>query len=449
MVLDFLSKKAKLYMSGIGGISMSGLAKWLFSRDFEVEGSDIAPNVQTEALKTLGIKVWIGHHPERVKGASALIFTDAVPENDPERIEAVKEGIPVFSRAELLNGIASTYPEVITVAGSHGKTSTTAMCAHILFADRKKFTAHIGGSDLRFDNFFNGGEDIFLSEACEYKKNLLAFSRITTALWLNCDKDHLECYRGFDDLKATFYAYAAGAKRSIVNGEADITHPKNAVTFGLGGNYDYTAVEVENREECYAFTVVEYGKAICRVKLSVAGYFHIYNALAAVAATRAEGVSVESIVSGAASFAGVKRRFERLGEWRSGEVIADYAHHPTEIENTVRLARAKLRGGGRVIVVFQPHTYSRTKLLMGEFVSVLSAIEPLVIFKTYPAREEYDEAGSAYTLHGKIKNSRYAESVEELRSILQKEVVKGDILLFLGAGDIYEIAKELCRADDR
>jgi UDP-N-acetylmuramate--alanine ligase len=158
---------------------------------------------------------------------------------------------------------------------------------------------------------------------------------------------------------------------------------------------------------------------------------------------------VFSYLSGAASFAGVKRRFERLGEWRSGEVIADYAHHPTEIENTVRLARAKLRGGGRVIVVFQPHTYSRTKLLMGEFVSVLSAIEPLVIFKTYPAREEYDEAGSAYTLHGKIKNSRYAESVEELRSILQKEVVKGDILLFLGAGDIYEIAKELCRADDR
>jgi UDP-N-acetylmuramate--alanine ligase len=443
MDLDFFSKKAKIYLSGIGGISMSALAKYLLGLECNVEGSDIAKSAQTATLQRLGVTVHIGRDPVAVRGAKALIYTDAIPANDPELAEARRAGIPVFSRAEFLNEVASSYPEIIAVAGSHGKTSSTAMCAHILYADRKKFTAHIGGNDLLFDNFFNGGKDIFLTEACEYKKNILAFSRITTAVWLNCDKDHLECYRDFADLKATFYAYAAGATRSVVNGQANLPLPPNAITYGIGeGNYDYKAIDLEEEGEQYSFTVVERGEEICRIRLGAAGYFHIYNALAATAATRASGVGAEAVVAGLSSFAGVKRRFERLGEWQKAEVIGDYAHHPTEIENTLRLARARTKG--RVIVVFQPHTYSRTKLLMDEFVAVLSSVEPLILYKTYPAREKYDEGGSADTLHGKLKNSRYAESVGELKGILREEVREGDTLLFLGAGDIYEIAKEIC-----
>lgn len=422
---------------------MSSLAKYLHMRGYDVCGSDIAVNERITALEKDGISVFIGHNAKAVLSADAVVYTDAVSSADEELVAAGENGIQCVSRMQLLAAIAEEFPFVIAVAGSHGKTSTTAMCAHVLLKSGAPFTAHIGGSDERLDNFYSNGAQYFVTEACEYKKNMLSFSGLQIAIWLNCDKDHLECYQSFDDLKESFYRYAAGAERSIVNGDDEnIVPPQNAVTFGVKNkNCDYTLTSLRKSGERYAFTILERGKKLCRVKLQVAGSFHIYNALATVAAMREAGIETKKIVKGLQSFTGVKRRYEKIGSYCGATFYCDYAHHPAEVEKMLDLAHRCT--DGELFVVFQPHTYSRTKFLMNEFIRVLSLAKNLVIYKTYAARESYDEAGSAYVLHEKIKNSLYAESIRELEVFIKKSVKKGDIVLFLGAGDIDYIARRL------
>ncbi len=422
---------------------MSALAKYLKMQNYTVSGSDIVVNEEITALEEMGVLVYIGHSSSNLSNAQTVVYTDAISPDNEELSSAKERGILCISRMQLLNAVARDFPVVITVAGSHGKTSTTSMCAHILLKSGLPFTAHIGGRDGELDNFYTNGKNYFLTEACEYKKNLVAFSKIQFAAWLNCDKDHLECYENFEGLKGTFYAYAAQAERSIVNADdQNITPPPNALTFGIKTqNCNYQAVSLKQSGERYAFTVLEYGKKICRIRLRALGRFQVYNALAATALMRAAGVDVKSIVKGLESFTGVKRRFEKMGEIFGAEFFCDYAHHPTEIEKVVNLA--KKRKKGKLFVVFQPHTYSRTKFLMEEFQAVLAEVDNLIIYKTYPAREVFDAAGSAYTLHRKIENSLYAESARELEVFMKKSVKSGDTVLFLGAGDIYYLAGQL------
>ena len=443
MSLKAFLKGKKVHFIGIGGISMSALAKYLKSEGYAVGGSDIAVNEEISLLEEAGIPVRIGHDPSAVAGADAVVYTDAVPADDPELAEARERGIPCYSRMQLLAAVAEGFTSVIAVAGSHGKTSATAMCAHILLQSGARFTAHIGGRDALLDNFYASGKEFFVTEACEYRKNLLAFERVTAAVWLNCDKDHMECYRDFDELRDTFLRFAARAARSFVNADdANIRPPENALTFGVSTqNCDYRAVSLRESGERYAFTVLERGEKLCRIRLRVPGAFHVYNALAATAVMRGFGVDIKSIVRGIASFTGVRRRFEKIGKYGGAEFFCDYAHHPAEIAKVLELARR--RGSGRLFVVFQPHTYSRTRFLMDDFVKVLSGVENLIIFKTYAAREPFDRAGSAYALHERTGNSLYAESVRELEAYMKKSVRGGDTVLFLGAGDIYYHARRL------
>lgn len=422
---------------------MSALAKYLYGRGLAVSGSDIAVNEEITQLEELGIPVTIGHSTDRVTGARAVVYTDAISQNDPELKRAKLLDIPVFSRMELLNEITREFSFIIAVAGSHGKTSTTSMCAHILAKSNKPFAAHIGGRDAVFDNFYANGNRFFLTEACEYKKNILRLSGVNTAVWLNCDNDHMECYKNSEDLRNTFYEFALRAERSVVNGEdKNIRIPPNAVRFAINApDCDYTAVSLRQSGERYAFTVMERGEKLCRVKLRVAGRFHVNNALAAVAAMRLNGLEAEEIRAGLESFEGVKRRFEKIGTYRKAEFICDYAHHPAEIKKVLELANKRKRRN--VYVIFQPHTYSRTEFLMREFAEVLSAVDRPVIYKTYAAREAYSEAGNAFTLHKNIKNSLYAESVRELEVFIKRNVSAGDTVLFLGAGDIYYLAVRL------
>lgn len=430
-------------MVGIGGISMSAIAKHLFEEGYFVEGSDVSAGEEVQVLEKTGIPVYIGHHPEKLMGAQVLIYTDAVEPNDPEREEATRLGLLCFSRMQVLSAIAAQFPTVITVAGSHGKTSATAMLAHILYAAELNFTAHIGGRDRDFDNYLSNGKSIFLAEACEYKRNLLSLPSLDTAVLLNADKDHMECYGTFSALKETFSAYLQKGKRCVANAEDDkILPPDHAVTFGRNKG-DYQVCNLIQAGQKYAFTVLERGEKLCRVRLRVAGYFQVLNALAATAAARLQGVEPEAIVRGLQAFSGVKRRFERMGRLYRAEAICDYAHHPTEISKVISLAKS--RSKGNLFVVFQPHTYSRTKLLMEEFAQSLSSAENLLIYKTYAARERYDEEGSAYTLHKRIKNSLYAESIGELNTYLKCNAKSGDILLFLGAGDIYYLVEYLIK----
>ena len=413
---------------------MSALAKYLSGEGVSVSGSDLQRSERTDELEQMGVKVFLGHRKEQAEGAEVVVVSSAVKADNEEVCYALQRGIPVLSRTEAWHDVMARYLHSVGVAGSHGKTTCTAMLSHIFLAGGESFTAHIGGDDLELGNFANYGRVFFVTEACEYKRNLLNLIP-ETAILLNVDRDHMECYRGEEDLKETFFRFCREAGRAVVFSELDY---EGGITFGIGKG-DYRAVRLRERNEKYSFLIEEYGKPLVRVRLKVMGRHNVLNALAACAAARQYGVLPPYIKKGLESFRGVKRRFEKIGTYRGAEIVCDYAHHPREISAVLRTFEKRRK---KLLVVFQPHTYSRTKLLLTDFVSALEHFRP-IIYRTYPAREEFDEAGSAKTLSRCIQNSRYADSERELKSLLKEEVKGNMTVLFLGAGDIYEIAKRV------
>ena len=444
MRLKGLKKVKKVYFIGIGGVSMSALAKFLSSCGYEVFGSDAQRSENTESLAFYGVKVYIGVEENRAELAQAdlVAYTDAISWEHKELSKAKQLAKKLCSRADLLEIVCKEFNNVIAVAGSHGKTTCTSMCTHILKAAEVPFTAHIGGDDSVFGNFHSTGEEYFITEACEYKKNLLKVPA-DVAILLNIDKDHMECYNGEQDLINSFRLYCEKAKTAFVC--ADDEKCVNLGEFGTFGIEnplaDYRATQLRAYKEKYSFTVEEYGKPLCRVRLNSIGRCNVYNALAAFAAMRSLGFNEKEICKGLERFTAVKRRFEKLGEYMGAAFICDYAHHPREISATIRTAEGVCRGD--LYVVFQPHTYSRTRLLMKEFISVLRPIKNLMLYKTFPAREKYDAAGSAEALSRAVGNCLYAENVYVLKTWLKKTIREGDTVLFLGAGDIYYAAQFL------
>ncbi len=424
---------------------MSSLASLLLRYGYAVTGSDAVCGSLIERLRRNGAFVETGEARTlfAVRAADVVVYTDAVAETDEERLEAERAGKIVYARADFLRLVSRAFPYAVSVAGSHGKTTCTAMCAHILRAANAPFTAHIGGEDCAFSNFYSDGTEYFVTEACEYKKNLLKICADTRIL-LNIDYDHMECYGSEDALVRTFLEYCAGAKTAVVCADDKRCEDvKNAVTFGVKNPCaDYLAVDVRSRREQYSFTVKEYGKPLCRVRLSVVGKCHVYNALAAFAAMRSYGFSEREICQGLRSFQGVKRRFEKMGTLFGAAVVCDYAHHPKEIVSTVLTAKKTCKGN--LFVVFQPHTYSRTKTLMNDFVECLKPIERLLIYKTFPAREKYDEEGCAKTLAERV-GCLYADTANALKTWLARSAKENDCVLFLGAGDVYYLAEYLVK----
>ena len=435
----------KIYFIGIGGISMSALAKLLSVRGFIVSGSDVQRSEQTENLPFYGVRVFIGNTAERKEllDADLIIYTDAISPENAELLRAKKENKPCLTRAEVLGIISRDFSHTIAVGGSHGKTTCTSMCAHIFKALAVPFTAHIGGEDSTFGNFATTGSEFFLTEACEYKKNLLKLQS-EVAILLNIDADHMECYRDFQDLQDCFFQYVRSAKTAFVCADdPNCRALGDFPSFGIENAFaDYRGIDLRANGEKYAFTVEEYGKPLCRIRLNAIGRCNVYNALAAFAAARSFGFSETQIVRGLEDFRAVKRRFEKIGVYRGASFICDYAHHPKEIRSTIATAEGVCRG--KLYVVFQPHTYSRTKLLYREFVEVLQPLNNLMIYKTYPAREKYDESGSASVLAEGV-GCLYSENVYVLKTWLKTTVREGDVVLFLGAGDIYHIAKYLLK----
>ena len=446
MFLKGLEKTEKLYFIGIGGISMSALAKLLCTYGHKVSGSDAQKSEATEGLAACGIKAYIGADGERKEllFCDAVVYTDAIGDEHIELVRARQLKKKIFSRAELLEMVSKNFPHTIAVAGSHGKTTCTSMCAHVLNATGVPFTAHIGGEDSVFGNFYASGKEYFVTEACEYKRNLLKL-QVQAAILLNIDKDHMECYESETDLIDCFHRYCLTAHTAFVC--ADDARCKSLgefSTFGIENPFsDYRAVDVRASGERHSFTVEEYGKALCRVRLKAIGKCNVYNALAAFAAMRSFGFNEKEIARGLETFEAVKRRFERVGSYRGASFICDYAHHPKEIAATVATAKGVCRG--KLFVVFQPHTYSRTKLLMNDFVGVLRHVENLMIYKTFPARERYDAEGSAAALASRVANCLYAENIYALKTWLRTTVREGDTVLFLGAGDVYYAAQYLVK----
>ncbi len=425
---------------------MSALAKVLSVNGCEVSGSDMQRSETTESLAFYGVRVFIGTEENRLELAEcdAVVYTDAIPDTHKELQKARASGKRIYSRGELLRLVGDAFPEVVTVAGSHGKTTCTAMCAHIFKAVGAPFTAHIGGEDSVFGNFCSFGTEYFLTEACEYKKNFLKL-KSDTAILLNIDNDHMECYRDEAELVSCFRQYVETAGTAFVCADDEkCLSLGDFPSFGIKNpTADYRASDLRENGERYAFTVEEYGKPICRVRLNAIGRCNVYNALAAFAAVRSFGFDEKEIVKGLETFTAVRRRFERIGTYKGATFICDYAHHPREILSTVATAEGICKG--KLFVVFQPHTYSRTRLLLREFVQTLRTIKNLTLFKTYPAREKYDAEGSAEALAQAVGGCLYAENMYVLRTWLKKTVREGDVVLFLGAGDIYYAAQYLLK----
>ena len=425
---------------------MSSLAKYLSVCGYAVCGSDARRNEQTDDLAFYGVKTFIGVDENRkeLTEAEAVVYTDAVSWEHAELKKARALGKTIYSRGELLKILCDSFAHVVAVAGSHGKTTCTSICAHVLKSAGVPFTAHIGGEDATLGNFYSVGKEYFITEACEYKRNLLKI-RAETAVLLNIDQDHMECYESEADLLDCFSRYAHSAKTAFVCADdKKCLSLGDFPTFGIENTLaDYRATDLRACGERYSFTVEEYAKPVCRIRLNAIGKCNVYNALAAFAAMRSFGFNEKEICLGIESFRAVKRRFERVGGYHGASFICDYAHHPREIASSIVTAKGICKG--RLFVIFQPHTFSRTKLLMHEFIQALRGVENLMIYKTYPAREKYDEAGSSERLAEQIGGCLHSENVYVLKTWLKTTLKDGDVALFLGAGDIYYVAQYLSK----
>lgn len=441
-MIEFNTNNKKIHFIGIGGVSMSAIARYLKNKGFIVSGSDISMQNDT-FLCGLGIKTYHKHDKENLKDCDAVVYTSAISEDNEEYKMAKEMGLPLIKRSVLLGRIISQYKNSIGISGSHGKTTATAMISHVLIEAKNNPTVFLGGLDKKFDNFVDGQNDFIVTEVCEYKKNLLDMP-VKCAVVLNIDNDHMDCYRDINDMIETFRQFT---KDSILVINADdencqSLYHSSTLTFGINKKAHFTAKKIAYNGLGYSFTAYAYGKKLGRVNLKVMGKHNVYNALATIALTSIYNVEFYYQKRALENFSGVCRRCEFLGEVNDTEYYADYAHHPREISATMTNFDKD-----DCLTIFQPHTYSRTKLLMQDFLDCLIKIENLIVIDTYSARESFDEKGSAKTLYENLvglgkKDIYFAKEYDNLRDKLDFENDKFDKVLFLGAGDIYDMAKK-------
>ncbi len=446
--LDSLAPGSHVHFIGIGGISMSGLAEVLMDKGYRVSGSDIWETPTTEHLKSRGATIYIGQRASNIQNPDAIVYSAAIKPDNEEFMAAEKSGAPVFDRATLMGAIMKLYPYPIAVAGTHGKTTTTSMMTHIALSAGVDPTISIGGNLPAIGGNIRVGQgEYFICEACEYHQSFLRFFPLVNII-LNVEEDHLDYFRDLDHIKETFLALAdltppEGA--TIINADdantVDAVSASSArlITCSKEKNADYTAKNITIQENgCPSFMVYEYGKELGRVSLSVPGAHNISNALCALSAARFLGLPFSAISEGLAAFTGVGRRFEKKGETDGVTVIDDYAHHPTEIAATLRVAEETAKG--RVWCVFQPHTYTRTKTLFPQFVEAFSDAEPLIV-DIYAAREKDTGLIHARDLANAIEKASYLPSFAACVDYLRAHAKEGDVVLTMGAGDVYRVGE--------
>lgn len=381
-----------------------------------------------------------GHDPNNVKGANLVVFTGAISADNPELSAARENGVPTIERSEYLAAIAASFGRVIAIAGSHGKTTATALTAAATACLNP--TVHIGGE-------YSGGDgnEYFITEACEFRRSFLMLAPDVGVI-LNADLDHTDCYKTEAEAVEAFLAFGRRCRKLCVNGDdprLGIDHP-DKITFGLGENCDVRAVGLcADGENRYSFSLFCLGVNMGRLELSLVGRHNVYNALAAASVALGEGVSMSEIARAFVGFKGVARRMETLGYVRGARVIADYAHHPTEIRALI----ASLRPRARLIVVFEPHTYSRTRDLFDKFATCFRGADEVVFLPVFAAREKTGEVTSVdlYNAVSKIMPARYFGSYAEAENYLFGEVGEGDIVVFAGAGTIYSAAVDFAKKD--
>lgn len=452
-IREYLRPGVRAHLMGIGGVSMEPLAEVLYGAGVKVSGSDMRQSEATDQLQALGIPVHIGHRPENVRGSELVIRTAAVHDDNPEIMAARAAGVPVFERSQAWGAIMRGYKNALCVAGTHGKTTTTSMCTHIALAQGVDPTVMIGGSlpllsDTRPKGYRVGQGDTIILESCEYCNSFLSFFP-TVAVILNIEEDHLDFFKDLADIQASFRKFAQLALpdgKVVLNaddpGARAIAPGLNAFTFGLEPGAECTARNLTWERGLPRFDIVVCGQTLTRVALQVPGIHNVKNALAAAAAAVCLGWSAGAVKEGLESFGGAGRRFERLGTCNGADVYDDYAHHPGEI--TALLNAVKPLGYHRVVCAFQPHTYTRTKALFGEFAEALKLADVAVLTDIYAARETDDLGVSSKQLAGAVPGARYCPTLNDLTGELRSMAQPGDLILLVGAGDIYRVGKDLC-----
>ncbi len=442
------------YLIGIGGVSMSPLAEVLHGEGLVISGSDMQRSDKVSHLEDLGIRVNIGHNAENINaGYDFIVRTAAVRDDNPEIRAAHDLNIPVFERTQAWGALMKRYKNALCIAGTHGKTTTTSMCTHILMAAEKDPTVMIGGTlPLLHAGHRVGAGDTIVMESCEYYDSFLAFCP-TIAVILDIDADHLDYFADLEAVKTSFLKFArlvppdgvVVANYDDANTmDALKTLDRRVVTFGLSPEADVQAVNIVSRGAQTDFDVIHKGRLFTHLHLQVPGLHNVKNALAAAAAAITLGISPTAVTYGLAGFQGANRRFEFKGKYNGADIYDDYAHHPGELQ--ALLDAVEPLGYKRVIVVFQPHTYSRTNALFRDFVTQLQRPDLTILAEIYAARETNTLGISSASLAKEIPGSIFRPTFDEIETILRASVQPGDLVLTVGAGDVFQIGEHLAAA---
>ena len=452
---NYLSPGRKGHLIGIGGVSMSSLAEVLAGMGLSITGSDMNDGSNVEGLRRKGIEVFIGHRASNItEDVEFVVRTAAVHDDNPEIIEARSRGIPVFERTQAWGAISKDYANALCICGTHGKTTTTSMCTHIMMAADKDPTVMIGGTLplLKAGHRVGHGSTIIM-EACEYYNSFLSFHP-TVAVVLNVEADHLDFFKDLDDVKHSFRLFASRVPADgyvIANLDDKNTMDVVAgldchvITFGLNEKADVTAANIEFIGANSHFDILYKGKHFTDVTLHVPGIHNVKNALAATAACISLGVRPNAVKYGLAGFNGAGRRFEFKGKFNGADIYDDYAHHPGELK--VLLDAVELLNYKRTVLVFQPHTYSRTAALFDDFVEQLRRPDVVYLAEIYAAREKNTIGISSNDLAKQIDGAIFCPTFETLEDALRATAHPGDIVLTVGAGDVFKIGEHLVGDD--
>ncbi|NPB05618.1 MAG: UDP-N-acetylmuramate--L-alanine ligase [Aquificae bacterium] len=449
----FLDRIRHFHLVGIGGIGMSGIAHLLLDMGYRVSGSDLSENKSVLELRRRGARVFIGHRKENLPpSADVVVYSSAVnPATNPETREARRRGIPVIPRGEMLAELMRL-KEGIAVSGSHGKTTTTSMLAHVFYRAGLDPTVIIGGKLHLFEgkNARLGKGEVLIAEADESDGSFLKLSPVVSVI-TNVDREHLDYYKSFEEIKRAFLEFANKVPFygfTVVNIDDPTVRElfplftRKVVTFGLEYPSDYGARDVRKTERGYSFLLTYKGDPVGRLELTVMGLHNVYNALAAAAVSLEAELPFETVAEALREFKNAERRLQKLGEGRRVLFFEDYAHHPREIEAVLSTLR-EFFPDREVVFVFQPHRYTRTFYLWREFVEVLKPYRGIVT-EIYPASEEPIPNVSGRRLAAE-SGSLYAETPDEVAELLERLLAEGDgkLVVFLGAGSIGRWAGEV------
>ena len=444
---QYIVPGARVHLVGIGGVSMRPLGLVLKGMGLCVTGSDMNSSVSTDELIAKGIQVSIGHRAENVHGAVCVIRTAAAHNDNPEIAEARSLGIPVFERAQAWGVIMQAYRNAICIAGTHGKTTTTSMVTHILMEAQWDPTVMIGGDlPLLHAGHRVGEGDTIVLESCEYCDSFLNFFP-TLAVILNVEADHLDYFKDLQDVQKSFRAFAQLASSQVLaNGDdlhtAQALRGLSYVTFGLGESNRVRAVNM--CPDWRSFDVECDGVHYCHLELAVIGRHNALNALAAAGTAWLLGIPGEIAAHGLETFHGARRRMEYKGTYNGALVYDDYAHHPDELAATIDAVRT-MPECKRMVIAFQPHTYTRTKALFDDFIRELNKPDMVVLAEIYAARERNTVGVSSKDLIARIPDAVYCETLPEVTEYLKKIAQPGDVILTVGAGDIYRAGEAMLR----